>query len=478
MKKIIYRNQPKNIFIIPYWKKYPKIKWNVSIYFIYILVEENLFQKNKAIEKKQKINEKYLNDIKNYHERVKSSQIPYNEYIEKGKNIDKKEEKNKIKKNKNNSNIKNPWIRLYEQNKILNSKKIQNLKEKLEQEKKIEDLTLTFKPKINDYSRKLVENNYNGIKVENRLMNYGKLYEEKNKSKRKIINEDNNKTEENKEIKKINIIKKNKRKKTLTPINNLNYVKKSKVKLDIVKTKDKSKDKNINKTKEKKLNRKLTPDKNFYEYLYLESKILQKKRDEAIQKNLDLTCPFKPKLNDSFNKNIQNNDLNVFQRLYNAKNENRKIATEAKLRRKFNFYSDDNLLDYENKKNFKYRNNLKTYNNINNRNSPKNDNSYINSINKNINNDNIDKDDFNKENKKNYIKKSYITILKAKYIKYFELFNCLDSDKDGIISYKKIKLSTLDSDKLISLTPLLYEIQYKGLEVDFPKFCEKIQNLN
>ena len=339
-------------------------------------------------------------------------------------------------------------------------------------------MTLTFKPKINDYSRKLVENNYNGIKVENRLMNYGKLYEEKNKSKRKIINEDNNKTEENKEIKKINIIKKKKRKKALTPINNLNYVKNSKVKLDIAKTKDKSKDKNINKTKEKKLNRKLTPDKNFYEYLYLESKILQKKRDEAIQKNLDLTCPFKPKLNDSFNKNIQNNDLNVFQRLYNAKNENRKISTEAKLRRKFNFYSDDNLLDYENKKNFKYRNNLKTYNNINNRNSPKNDNSYINSINKNINNDNIDKDDFNKENKKNYIKKSYITILKAKYIKYFELFNCLDSDKDGIISYKKIKLSTLDSDKLISLTPLLYEIQYKGLEVDFPKFCEKIQNLN
>ena len=88
----------------------------------------------------------------------------------------------------------------------------------------MEDLTLTFKPKINDYSRKLVENNYNSIRVENRLINYGKLYEEKNKSKRQIINEDNNKTEENKEIKKININKKNKRKKALTPINNLNYV--------------------------------------------------------------------------------------------------------------------------------------------------------------------------------------------------------------------------------------------------------------
>ena len=339
-------------------------------------------------------------------------------------------------------------------------------------------MKLTFKPKINDYSRKLVENNYNGIKIENRLINYGKLYKERNKSKQKFINDENNKTESKKENKNISILKKNKRKKNLTPINNLNYIKKSKVKLDLVKTEDNMKDKNKNKTKEKKLKRKLTPDKNLYEYLYLESKILQKKRDDAIQKNLDLTCPFKPKLNDSFNKNIQNNDSDVFQRLYNAKNENRKIETEAKLRRKFNFYSDENLCDYEIKKNLKNRNNYKTYNNIVNRTSSKIDNSYINSINKNINNDNIDKDDFNKENKKNYIKKSYITILKAKYIKYGELFNCLDSDKDGIISYKKIKLSALDSDKLISLTPLLYEIQYKGLEIDFPKFCEKIQNLN
>ena len=372
----------------------------------------------------------------------------------------------------------NPGIRLYEQNKIHNYKKAQNLKEKLEQEKKLEDLKYTFKPKINDYSRKLVENNYNGIKIENRLINYGKLYEERNKSKQKIINDENNKTEPNIENKNITILKKNKRIKNLTPINNLNYIKKSKVKLDLAKTEVNLKDKNKNKTKGKNLKRKLTPDKNLYEYLYLESKILQKKRDDAIQKNLDLTCPFKPKLNDSFNKNIQNNDTDVFQRLYNMKNENRKIATEAKLRRKFNYYSDENLCDYENKKNLKYRNNYKTYNNIENRTSLKNDNSYINSINKNINNDNIDKDDFNKENKKNYIKKSYITILKAKYIKYGELFNCLDSDKDGIISYKKIKLSALDSDKLISLTPLLYEIQYKGLEIDFPKFCEKIQNLN
>ena len=136
---------------------------------------------------------------------------------------------------------------------------------------------------------------------------------------------------------------------------------------------------------------------------------------------MDLTCPFKPKLNDSFNKNIKNDNINVFQRLYNAKNENRKIETEMKLKKKFNFYSDDNPNDYLSNKNYKKNYNIKTYNNK--RSSSKDDNSYINSINKTINNDNNDKTDFYNENKKNYFKKSYITILKAKYIKYFELFN-------------------------------------------------------
>ena len=454
---------------------------DVSIYFIYILVENISPKKNNKKPEKSKINSKYLQEIKNYHKHIKSAQLTYDEYIKKEQNSDKKQKQKKHIKNNNSNltnknNIKNPGIRLYEENIGHVSKKVQSLKEKLEEQKKLEDLKLTFKPKINDYSRKLVENNYNGIKIENRLINFGKIYENKNKSQQNIKNE-TNKIFTKKDV--TNMEKqKNKKRKNLTPINNLNYIKKSKIKLDLNKAEENSRDKNKIKTKENKSKRNLTPDNNLYEYLYLESKLLKQKRDDAIQKNLDLTCPFKPKLNDSFNKNIKNNEGDVFQRLYNIKYENRKLATEMKLKKKFNFYSDDNTPDFLYKKNIKKYNNIKTDNNNSNRDSSKNDNSYINSINRIINEDNIDKDDFNKENKKNYIKKSYITILKAKYIKYFELFNCLDSDKDGIISYKKIKLSTLDSDKLISLTPLLYEIQYKGLEVDFPKFCEKIQNLN
>ena len=454
---------------------------DVSIYFIYILVENISPKKNNKKPEKSKINSKYLQEIKNYHKHIKSAQLTYDEYIKKEQNSDKKQKQKKHIKNNNSNltnknNIKNPGIRLYEENIGHVSKKVQSLKEKLEEQKKLEDLKLTFKPKINDYSRKLVENNYNGIKIENRLINFGKIYENKNKSQQNIKNE-TNKIFTKKDV--TNIEKqKNKKRKNLTPINNLNYIKKSKIKLDLNKTEENSRDNNKIKTKENKSKRNLTPDNNLYEYLYLESKLLKQKRDDAIQKNLDLTCPFKPKLNDSFNKNIKNNEGDVFQRLYNIKYENRKLATEMKLKKKFNFYSDDNTPDFLYKKNIKKYNNIKTENNNSNRDSSKNDNSYINSINRIINEDNIDKDDFNKENKKNYIKKSYITILKAKYIKYFELFNSLDSDKDGIISYKKIKLSNIDTEKLISLAPILYEIQYKGLELDFQAFYEKIKNLN
>ena len=454
---------------------------DVSIYFIYILVENISPKKNNKKPEKSKINSKYLQEIKNYHKHIKSAQLTYDEYIKKEQNSDKKQKQKKHIKNNNSNlanknNIKNPGIRLYEENIGHVSKKVQSLKEKLEEQKKLEDLKLTFKPKINDYSRKLVENNYNGIKIENRLINFGKIYENKNKSQQNIKNE-TNKIFTKKDV--TNMEKqKNKKRKNLTPINNLNYIKKSKIKLDLNKTEENLRDKNKIKTKENKSKRNLTPDNNLYEYLYLESKLLKQKRDDAIQKNLDLTCPFKPKLNDSFNKNIKNNEGDVFQRLYNIKYENRKLATEMKLKKKFNFYSDDNTTDFLYKKNIKKYNNIKTENNNSNRDSSKNDNSYINSINRIINEDNIDKDDFNKENKKNYIKKSYITILKAKYIKYFELFNSLDSDKDGIISYKKIKLSNIDTEKLISLAPILYEIQYKGLELDFQAFYEKIKNLN
>ena len=338
------------------------------------------------------------------------------------------------------------------------------MKERLEEEKKLEDLKLTFKPKINEYSRKLIKDSYK----------FGKINSEKNRnqSKQNIKINNDNEINTKKETKKYE--------RNLTLINNINYLNKSKIKYDLVKTQENLKHKNKNITKKNPINnkRKLTPDKNLYDFLYLESKILKQKRDESIKKNMDLFCPFKPKLNDSYNKNIKSQyNLNVFQRLYNAKNENKKMATELKLRRKLKSDINDKTYNYSEKKPFKNIKNFQTIDNLKDR-KYNDDNCYINSINKTINDENNDKSYFDKENKKNYIKKSFVTILKAKYIQCVELFNSLDSDKDGYISYKKIKLSNIETEKLISLSPIFYELQYKGLKMDFTKFCEKIQNLN
>ena len=68
-------------------------------------------------------------------------------------------------------------------------------------------------------------------------------------------------------------------------------------------------------------------------------------------------------------------------------------------------------------------------------------------------------------------------ITEAKKMKYIELFNSLDSDNDGVISYKKIKLSTLDNKKLIALTPILKDLQYNGVEIDVNAFCQKVDNI-
>ena len=123
------------------------------------------------------------------------------------------------------------------------------MKERLEEEKKLEDLKLTFKPKINEYSRKLIKDSYK----------FGKINSEKNRNQSKQNIKINNDNEFNtkKETKKYE--------RNLTPINKINYLNKSKIKYDFVKTQENLKHKNKNITKKNPINnkRKLTPDKNY-----------------------------------------------------------------------------------------------------------------------------------------------------------------------------------------------------------------------
>ena len=211
---------------------------------------------------------------------------------------------------------------------------------------------------------------------------------------------------------------------------------------------------------------KLTPDKNLYDYLYIEGKLLKEKKDLERMKFLERQYPFKPDLSKSTDKakNSKISKRNVFDRLYTAQN----------LRERNNKTPDKYLKDSKNGQMlFK----------------PKITRGPLNPNQRELSYDN--ENDINFENKKNeelenkkkeeirnkYIKKMNKLILEAKKMKYIELFNSLDSDNDGVISYKKIKLSTIDNKKLIALTPILQELQYNGVQMDANTFCQKVDNI-
>ena len=220
----------------------------------------------------------------------------------------------------------------------------------------------------------------------------------------------------------------------------------------------------------------LNPKNNLYDYLYLEYKILQQKRNKEIKKSLALNCPFKPKLNKSYNKCNKNIDTNVFKRLYTLNNNN--LKNKIKIIRKINSKTNnDRYINSTNKSYFKPTITRGPIN-PNQRNlSADNKYYYINDLNETMKENKIYEYNFKKSNKMNYLKRSNNLILKAKNIKYSELFNTLDSDRDGIITSKKIKLSELNHQNLISLTPIFYELQYKGGKMDLNLFGEKIEKL-
>ena len=67
--------------------------------------------------------------------------------------------------------------------------------------------------------------------------------------------------------------------------------------------------------------------------------------------------------------------------------------------------------------------------------------------------------------------------MKMKFERYKEIFNLLDSDQDGLISYNRIKLSSLDQDLLQAMTPLLEDLQASKDNMTFKQFCIKVDRL-
>ena len=239
---------------------------------------------------------------------------------------------------------------MYNQYKEYIKKKEEKIKKIKEEEEKLEKKELKFKPSINNYSK--IEH-YPG-KIEDKLIAYG------NKYKNNIINKKKENNIENiyrpkltKETEILGKIKRKDREDNLpnhTIFINPDYlVEPSKADENIINNNDgvlsfsfnnninlknmgrsKSSDNNqkryyktcynplhpVTRKTTKILGRKiplpqLTPDKNLYDYLYIESKLLKEKRDIDIMKDMIKRFPFKPDLS-KFNDKKKNSKKKMF----------------------------------------------------------------------------------------------------------------------------------------------------------------------
>ena len=206
------------------------------------------------------------------------------------------------------------------------------------------------------------------------------------------------------------------------------------------------------------------PDKNIFDCLYLESKL------DRINKEKEINRQFKDKY--TFRPTISN----LAKELKREKNETKKefIERMSSLDKKNKINKKENL-NYNNNfrpkitrgpKNIKQREideNLKGYY----------DKRIIKSKEDLQNNEKIN----NKDKKKYYLKKSSEIIMRMKSEKYKSLFEIMDSDKDGLISYDKIKLTGIKNDILEYIRPILRELNESKQTMNFHTFCNKVHNL-
>ena len=204
------------------------------------------------------------------------------------------------------------------------------------------------------------------------------------------------------------------------------------------------------------------PDKNIFDCLYLESKL------DRINKEKEINRQFKDKY--TFRPTISN----LAKELKREKNETKKefIERMSSLDKKNKINKKENLnYNFRPKitrgpKNIKQREideNLKGYY----------DKRIIKPKEDLQNNERIN----NKEKKKYYLKKSSEIIMKMKGEKYKSLFERMDSDKDGLISYDKIKLTGISNDILEDIRPILRELNESKQAMNFQTFCNKVHNL-
>ena len=203
------------------------------------------------------------------------------------------------------------------------------------------------------------------------------------------------------------------------------------------------------------------PNKNIYDCLYLESKIDKIMKEKKLKKELNERYTFKP-LTSKFTKN---------------KNENKKEFIERISSNKQKLHIDRKKEKEYNKNSFRPKVSR----------GPKNENQR--EINENLKGfydkrlikegEELKKSEIknSKEKKKYYLKKSSELIHRMKMEKFKILFEKLDSDKDGLISYDKIKLTGINNDILALISPILKELYDNKTNIDYKIFGDKVDKL-
>jgi len=200
-----------------------------------------------------------------------------------------------------------------------------------------------------------------------------------------------------------------------------------------------------------------------HDFLYDEAKLNNVKREKFQKKWMDVLCPFKPFVSEASRALVQREEtMNDFiKRMMNSKKETEELLVEVRKQEAKKVVKDGEL----NKSKVSKTSKGKIDRNVN------LDSFYDKKLLGDKNKAQADELVNNLEKKKHWLENSMKIVLKMKIEKYKEIFDSLDHDKDGFISSKSIKLSTIQTDLLETLTPLLEEIQSKNLTLNFKDFC-------
>ena len=388
-----------------------------------------------------KVNDNINNINNNINNTDNKNAYKYNKEENKMENNNNSEENKDIKpKNKNKKKIivrkrklKDYEIgqRLYERGKKFKVRKQRNL-EKLKTEISMNSPRYDFKPKLYNRNIKSTKNNNRNIKIEDRLINLGKLRDQK--ILRKITEQ------------------------------KLYEEKKSN---DLSLTKGKNKKKHLTRNKSADIFNKLYNDKD----------ILKKKAEKNEKIYFKKVFPFKPKITDmaknmkkdkyreiinKFNEKQQKKKEKILEKEEEEKSNNQKSKEKFKTINIINTKRPKNYFLSKNIKNAKLRSKKPTKNKLYNTYKEENSENDF---------DEKYKKEIEEVRKKNLDMNANDIIKKTKEYKFKEIFNLLDIKKEGFLSYGNISFINIEPKILEALSPLFREIdRNKNKKIFFNEF--------